>query len=468
MKRCQPLLAGLILNLAGVCLFGLSVLAPVSTALAQEATHEVEYASLPKAPEAANDANAPAPRASNRTPRRQSAPRTTPAPAPQPSSVDLEPAAPPPVLEEPLPPWRVTVAGLLTPFGINTLLAKIGMSGPSADILGCLLLLALVSVVLLVLLRLAQAMRHHLADKVRQKREMEAHEKVEPAIDPAKLKRHTRGGPDSRLAANSRNGPHSHPNSDTRGGPASRLGAHTRGGPDSRMFPDSRMGGATRNGPDSRLASDMRGGPDSRLGAPTRSGPDSRLGAHTRGLDSRMVHDPQAPDSRMYPGTRGPTGLQSQFGESQFGNSMLGQPGQETRGHNPVVQKSDVPNAPPDFDQARFLRKARVYFLRLQLAWDKSDLASIRQFAAGPVFNEFRKQILERGDTTNTTDVLAIQTELIGIEIVGGNYIASVKFTGMIKETENPAQAPFEEVWNLSMPREKKGDWVLSGIAQYK
>lgn len=465
MKRCQQVLAGLILSMAGAGLFALF---PASTAFAQEATQEVEYASLPKAPAAGNEAAAPAPRASSRNTRRQPVPRTTPVPPPQSSAVTLEPAAPLPVLEEPLPPWRVTAASYLSPFGINTLLAKIGMSGPSADILGCLLLLVLVSVVLFVLLRVGQAVRHQLADKVRQKREMEPQEKVEPAIDPARPKRHTRGGPDSRLAANSRNGPHSRPNSDTRGGPNSRLQAHTRGGPDSRMFPDSRMGGSGRSGPDSRLASETRGGPDSRLGAPTRSGPDSRLGAPTRSLDSRMVHDTQAPDSRMYPGTRGPTGLQSQFGESQFGNSMLGQPGLEARGHNPVVQKSDVPNAPPDFDQARFLRKARVYFLRLQLAWDKSDMASIRQFAAGPVFNEFRKQILERGDTTNTTDVLAIQTELIGIEIVGGNYIASVKFTGMIKETENPAEAPFEEVWNLSMPREKKGDWVLSGIAQYK
>ena len=460
MRRYKQMAGMVVLIWALMAALGALTASP-ALAQAQDAP-EVEYASLPKAAQAADGA-APVPRASTRASKRLAQPRNLPAPTPAPVVIDT-PATPPAVVEEPLPPWRVTVAAWLTPFGINSMLAKMGLTGPSADILGCILLMILVSVVLWLLLWAGQAVRQKILDRARQKRALEPGDKVEPAIDPANLKRNTRNAQNSRLMADSRNGPHSRPNYDTRSGPNSRMHPHSRSGPDSRM-----MGGNTRGGPDSRMHTETRGGPDSRMmGGNTRSGPDSRMGGHTRSLDSRMVHDSQAPDSRMYPGTRGPTGLQSQFGDTQFGNSQLGHPGQETRGHNPVVQKSEVPNAPPDFDQARFLRKARVYFLRLQLAWDKSDMASIRQFAAGPVFNEFRKQILERGETTNTTDVLAIQTELIGIEVVGGNYIASVKFTGMIKETMNPAEAPFEEVWNLSMPREKKGDWVLAGIAQYK
>lgn len=414
----------------------------------QDAPSEVEYASTPKRHAAPDDASAPTPRAS-RAAKRSAASRTV---APPP--VVAEAPAPEPAPEaEVLPSWRVIAANWLSPFGINTMLAKVGMTGAPADILGIIILVILISLLLWLLLYFGNNLRQKMVDSANRKRAQEPVEKVEPAVDSARLKRNTnsRGGPD-RLTANSRNGPHTRSHAETRPGPNSRLGG---------------LGGNTRGGPDSRL-----GG----LGANTRSGPDSRMGGmggmggNTRSLDSRMVPDTQMPDSRMYPGTRGATGLQSEFGDTQFGNSQLGhagQAGQSTRGHNPVVQKSEVANAPPDFDQPRFLRKARVYFLRLQLAWDKSDMASIRQFAAGPIFNEFRKQILERGDTANTTDVLAIQTELLGIEIVGGNYVASVKFTGMIKETMNPEQAPFEEVWFLSMPREKKGDWVLSGIAQY-
>jgi hypothetical protein len=442
MNRRKPLPWVLILLLAM-----LGPLSPlfISPGLAQnqDAPAEVEYASTPKRHAAPDDAGSPAPRAS-RAAKRSAPPRTV---APPPPVVAEAPAPEPaPVVEE-LPPWRVIAANWLSPLGINTMLAKVGMTGAPADILGIIILVILISLLLWLLLYFGNNLRQKMVDSANRKRAQEPVEKVEPAADSANLKRNTnsRGGPD-RLTSNSRNGPHTRSHAETRQGPNSRLGG---------------LGGNTRSGPDSRL-----GG----LGANTRSGPDSRMGGHTRSLDSRMVPDTQMPDSRMYPGTRGATGMQSEFGDTQFGNSQLGhagQAGQSTRGHNPVVQKSEVANAPPDFDQPRFLRKARVYFLRLQLAWDKSDLASIRQFAAGPIFNEFRKQILERGDTTNTTDVLAIQTELLGIEINGGNYVASVKFTGMIKETMNPEQAPFEEVWFLSMPREKKGDWVLSGIAQY-
>jgi predicted lipid-binding transport protein (Tim44 family) len=41
-----------------------------------------------------------------------------------------------------------------------------------------------------------------------------------------------------------------------------------------------------------------------------------------------------------------------------------------------------------------------------------------------------------------------------------------VKFTGMIKESENASAEPFAEVWNLVKPVSGNGGWALAGIQQ--
>jgi predicted lipid-binding transport protein (Tim44 family) len=385
MKGIQQALCGLILAITIPCLVH-------SQTSQSNQTQEVEYASSPAAAPETNRAT-PAPRPATRLNSQRSA--KTPAP----TVVQEEASAPPPVSEPELPAWRISAKKILTPLGINTFLTRIGMSGPTVDILGYILLFILSVLSLLVAAILFQVIRNKIADKIHHKQMAALSPKTEPRMRANRLKQNTHG------SANSRH------QQDTKVG-------------GSRLQTDA-------SGPAGRLEMlDTRNGPASRLGMQdTRNGPASRLGLETRG------------------------GLPSLLGSN-------------TMGVNPVLHKMDVQNAPPDFDQARFLRKARVYFLRLQLAWDKSDLNSIRQFAAGPVFNELRKQILERGETPNCTDVLSIQTQLLGIEITDGHYLASVKFNGMIKETMELAEAPFEETWHLSMPTDKKGDWVLSGIAQ--
>ncbi|MES2535527.1 MAG: Tim44-like domain-containing protein [Pseudomonadota bacterium] len=121
---------------------------------------------------------------------------------------------------------------------------------------------------------------------------------------------------------------------------------------------------------------------------------------------------------------------------------------------------------PGDFDTAGFLRHSKTYFLRLQAAWDKADINDIREFTTPEMFAELKLQIQERGNSANTTDVVTLEAELLGIENVGDEHLASVKFTGMIKESDNAAAAPFSEVWNLAKPMAGEGGWILAGIQQ--
>lgn len=121
---------------------------------------------------------------------------------------------------------------------------------------------------------------------------------------------------------------------------------------------------------------------------------------------------------------------------------------------------------PADFDAPGFLRNAKTYFIRLQAAWDKADINDIREFSSPEMFGELRLQIQERGASPNNTDVVTLNADLMGVETVSGEYLASVKFTGMIKESDNAPAAPFAEVWNLSKPVSGQGGWVLAGIQQ--
>jgi len=121
---------------------------------------------------------------------------------------------------------------------------------------------------------------------------------------------------------------------------------------------------------------------------------------------------------------------------------------------------------PADFDVPAFLRNAKTYFIRLQAAWDKADINDIREFTTPEMFAELRLEIQERGASPNHTDVVTLDAQMLGVETVGSDYLASVKFSGMIKEAEQAPAEPFTEVWNLSKPTSGQGGWVLAGIQQ--
>jgi predicted lipid-binding transport protein (Tim44 family) len=121
---------------------------------------------------------------------------------------------------------------------------------------------------------------------------------------------------------------------------------------------------------------------------------------------------------------------------------------------------------PPDFDTEAFLRQAKASFIRLQAAWDRSDLADLREFTSPEVYAELQLQIQERGGQPDFTEVVAIDAQLLGIETTERDYFASVQFNGMIRNAPGAPAEPYVEVWNLAKPLQGTGGWVLAGIQQ--
>jgi len=121
---------------------------------------------------------------------------------------------------------------------------------------------------------------------------------------------------------------------------------------------------------------------------------------------------------------------------------------------------------PADFDTNGFLRQAKAQFIRMQAVWDRADVNDLREFTTPEMFAELRLQLQERGPSPNHTDVVSLNAEMLGLETVNGEYLGSVRFSGMIREAENAPAEAFTEVWNLSKPVSGQSGWVLAGIQQ--
>ena len=128
----------------------------------------------------------------------------------------------------------------------------------------------------------------------------------------------------------------------------------------------------------------------------------------------------------------------------------------------PEVAKS----LPEGFDEYAFLDNAKHYFVKLQKAWDDGDLNSLREFATPEMFDTLTQDLNARAEVSNQTDVVTLNAELLGVETGQDSYLASIQFTGMIREQADAPAAPFTEIWNLSKPTHGSGGWVLAGIQQ--
>ncbi|KTD44717.1 Tim44 domain-containing protein [Legionella quateirensis] len=117
-----------------------------------------------------------------------------------------------------------------------------------------------------------------------------------------------------------------------------------------------------------------------------------------------------------------------------------------------------------DFVSESFLRNAKVNFIRLQAAYDTKNLQDIQTFTTPEVFAEIKMQFDERGDEPNKTEVITLNAELLDVSKQTLSTIASVRFTGSIKENDE-AIAPLDEIWHFYQFTNSK-EWVVGGIQQ--
>ena len=60
----------------------------------------------------------------------------------------------------------------------------------------------------------------------------------------------------------------------------------------------------------------------------------------------------------------------------------------------------------------------------------------------------------------------ALNADLLEVVTEGDKHWASVRFSGLMRETPGDAPVGFEEVWNLTKPVDGSAGWQLAGIQQ--
>ncbi len=141
------------------------------------------------------------------------------------------------------------------------------------------------------------------------------------------------------------------------------------------------------------------------------------------------------------------------------GGVATGRSGQST--------STDTLDIPAGFDVDAFLKHAKGSFITLQLAHDSGDLEEIRAFTTPELFAEISKQVAERGNAPQQTDVTYVNAALLDITTQGDHAIASVRFTGELREAPNAPLESFDEIWHVEKDlAAPDAVWLLSGIQQ--
>ena len=123
---------------------------------------------------------------------------------------------------------------------------------------------------------------------------------------------------------------------------------------------------------------------------------------------------------------------------------------------------------PADFDVDGFLSASKANFVNLQAAWDRSDIPSLRAMMTDEMLAQIKSQLAEReqhtGGAPNQTEVVMLEAHLLGIEELEQGYMASVEFSGLIREDVSTGPNPFREVWNITRPKAGSAGWLVAGV----
>jgi len=131
----------------------------------------------------------------------------------------------------------------------------------------------------------------------------------------------------------------------------------------------------------------------------------------------------------------------------------------------PAAATATATGVPADFDSAGFERIAKMIFIRLQAANDKSDLNDLRNFTTPEMFAEIRLELQERGPSAQQTDVVRVDAEVIEFAQEIQRQLVSVRFHGLIREDIGGVANDFDEVWHLAKA-DGAAAWAIAGIQQ--
>ena len=133
----------------------------------------------------------------------------------------------------------------------------------------------------------------------------------------------------------------------------------------------------------------------------------------------------------------------------------------------PLSAMNNAPAAnpwPADFNVSEFERQAKMNFERLQAANDAGDASTLRDFLTPELFNELEAEMKSAWGSSQKTECVELNSQVLDVVTENGLYVVSVRFTGQIRE--NGVASSLNEIWHLEKPVSGRSGWRVSGIQQ--
>jgi predicted lipid-binding transport protein (Tim44 family) len=122
---------------------------------------------------------------------------------------------------------------------------------------------------------------------------------------------------------------------------------------------------------------------------------------------------------------------------------------------------------PADFDAEGFLKHARRAFVQLQAANDARDLSAIRDYTTPELYAALEFEVRSRGPAPQQVNAVTLNAELLDVATEDNTAVASVLFSGYLRENGDGLPQEFEEIWHVTKNlADPKSVWLLAGIQQ--
>jgi hypothetical protein len=141
------------------------------------------------------------------------------------------------------------------------------------------------------------------------------------------------------------------------------------------------------------------------------------------------------------------------------GHSLVG--GSAASSTGAVIVPVTPPRLPAALDGSEVLAAARARFLGLQAAWDAGDLQALGHFTTPHMLQELLPVLTSRAGASRT-EVITLHAELLDVEELGAAWLASVEFSGLIRESAERGAVPFRELWMLAAAKDGAPSWRLA------
>lgn len=127
-----------------------------------------------------------------------------------------------------------------------------------------------------------------------------------------------------------------------------------------------------------------------------------------------------------------------------------------------------APAAAAGLDVPGFLETSKQHFIQLQDAWDRGDVAALRAMMTEEMIGLVQGQLAEReqqaAQASHPTEVVLLEAQLLGMEESPEGWVASVEFSGMIRDEPAAGPSPFREVWSITRTKQDGQGWRVAGV----